>query len=253
MQAFPKDSLNNVLGGGGPINKRPDHAIFMGNKDEEAFNDYSKGGIGVNDFETYESGSIKSGHKRRESNVLSATTRVEPIHGEETLGLGTSTFLEGAPASKTAIQRRASLSLSSDPALSRSKSFAQKFRGINVPRRDLIPRLTNSDTMVSPDPRTPRSSKNERRPSIFFDESLKQEENTSLSKKETSISIIEPEKHSSQNRFSNTTRLSVPSEIQTNDGGNENSAGKTGIGFMSRVKSFKGGARKMKTTSPIES
>ncbi|POS88390.1 hypothetical protein EPUL_000119 [Erysiphe pulchra] len=252
MQAFPKDSLNNVLGGGGPINKRPDHAIFMGNKDEEAFNDFSKGGVAVNDFETYDSGLLKSGHMRQESNVLSATTRVEPIHGEETLGLGTSTFLEGAPASKTAIQRRASLSLSSDPTLSRSKSFAQKFRGINVPRRDLIPRITNSDTIVSPDARTPRSSKNERAPSIFFDESSRLEENTSLSKKESCVTIMEPEKNSSQNRFGNITRLSVPSEFH-NDGGSESPSGKTGIGFMSRVKSLKGGTRKMKATNPIES
>ncbi|RKF65732.1 putative pal1 cell morphology protein [Erysiphe neolycopersici] len=253
MQAFPKDSLNNVLGGGGPINQRPDHAIFMGNKDGEAFNDYSKGGVGVNDIETYDSSLIKSVHKRQESNVLSATTRGEPIHGEETLGLGTSTFLEGAPASRTAIQRRASLSLSTEPGLSRSKSLAQKIRGINVPRRDLIPRIINSDAIVSPDARTPRSSKNERGTNLFFDESLKLEENTSFSKKESCISIIEPEKSSSQPRFSNITRLSVPSEIQTNDGGNESPAGKTGIGFMSRVKSLKGGARKMKTASPIES
>ncbi|KHJ34822.1 putative pal1 cell morphology protein [Erysiphe necator] len=253
MQAFPKDSLNNVLGGGGPINKRPDHAIFMGNKDEEAFHDYSKGGTGIYDTETYNNGLNKSGNLRPESNVLSATTRVEPIHGEETLGLGTSTFLEGAPASKNAIQRRASVSVSSEPALSRSKSFAQKFRGINVPRRDLSSRITNSDAIISPDARTPRSSKNERGSSIFFDESIKLEENTSLAKKENCITIIEPEKHSSQNRFGSISRLSVPFEIQPNEGASESVASKTGIGFMSRVKSLKGGGRKMKTASPIES
>ena len=37
MQAFPEGSLNNVLGGSGPFNKRPDHATFMGNADDEAF------------------------------------------------------------------------------------------------------------------------------------------------------------------------------------------------------------------------
>src|SRR3569833_4754356 len=29
-QAFPKDSLNNVLGGSGPLHTRPAHASFLG-------------------------------------------------------------------------------------------------------------------------------------------------------------------------------------------------------------------------------
>jgi hypothetical protein len=34
MQAFPEGSLNNTIGGSGPLNARPDHATFMGQQDD---------------------------------------------------------------------------------------------------------------------------------------------------------------------------------------------------------------------------
>ncbi|TQS36786.1 hypothetical protein Golomagni_02755 [Golovinomyces magnicellulatus] len=253
MQAFPKDSLNNVLGGGGPINIRPDHALFLGNKNEEAFNDYSKGGTNFNETESYDNSLSFTGNSRQESNVLSATNRVEPIHGEETLGLGTSTFLEGAPASRNAMQRRASETVQVDLTLSRSKSIAQKFRGINVPRREINPRITVTDNPLSPEIRTPGSSKNERGPGLFFDESRKSEDAMAHSKKENVVTIAEPERNSNQ-----TQSGKIPRHISSldynlhNDVGSEIMTGKTGIGFMSRVKSLKGGPRKMKA-NPIES
>lgn len=60
-------------------------------------------------------------------------TRVEPLHGEESMGLGTSTFREGAPASKAALQRRGSdfdeVQSGSGGGLGRKKSLAMKIRG----------------------------------------------------------------------------------------------------------------------------
>ena len=190
MQAFPKDSLNNVLGGGGPLNKRPDHATFLGQADEEAFKDYSKGGAGANGYEPYDVQVPRP--VGAQPVVQSATTRVEPIHGEETLGLGTSTFLEGAPASRAALQRRESEQTSPTEVggLGRKKSLAQKIRGINGPRRDYGPsgRITSPEGMYSPELRTPGGSKvNETNP--FFNEFSKGDD----SKKE-SITIVEPEK-----------------------------------------------------------
>jgi len=190
MQAFPKDSLNNVLGGGGPLNKRPDHATFLGQADEEAFKDYSKGGAGANGYEPYDVQVPRP--VGAQPVVQSATTRVEPIHGEETLGLGTSTFLEGAPASRAALQRRESEQTSPTEVggLGRKKSLAQKIRGINGPRRDYGPsgRITSPEGMYSPELRTPGGSKvNETNP--FFNEFSKGDD----SKKE-SITIVEPER-----------------------------------------------------------
>ncbi|RKF53997.1 putative pal1 cell morphology protein [Golovinomyces cichoracearum] len=253
MQAFPKDSLNNVLGGGGPINIRPDHALFLGNKNEEAFNDYSKGGTSFNDTDSYDNSLNFTGNSRQESNVLSATNRVEPIHGEETLGLGTSTFLEGAPASRNAMQRRESETVQVDLTLSRSKSIAQKFRGINVPRRDINSRITIPDNLMSPEIRTPGSGKNERGTGIFFDESRRSEDTMAHTKKENIVTIAEPERNSIPTQSGKIPRHLSPLDHHLHhDGSGEIMTGKTGIGFMSRVKSLKGGPRKMKA-NPIES
>jgi hypothetical protein len=253
MQAFPKDSLNNVLGGGGPINKRPDHATFLGNNDDEAFKDYSKGGVGYNGYEPYSNGAIRPG--KTAATVESATTRVEPIHGEETLGLGTSTFLEGAPASRTAMQRRESEQTSpTEGGLSRKKSLAQKIRGINS-RRDYGPsgRVTSPDgVLVSPDAPayTPGGSKvTETNP--FFNEFSKGDD----SKKE-SITIVEPEKQTGRARAPSSPRRGFGERLErrvTSDGssGVDAPAKPSGGGFLNRVKSLKAGPRKPRAEKPL--
>ena len=252
MQAFPKDSLNNVLGGGGPLNKRPDHATFLGNNDEEAFKDYSRGGVGYNGYEPYSNGAIRPG--KSTATVESATTRVEPIHGEETLGLGTSTFLEGAPASRTAMQRRESEQTSpTEGGLGRKKSLAQKIRGINN-RRDYGPsgRITSPEALVSPDTPayTPGGSKiTETNP--FFNEFSKGDD----SKKE-SITIVEPERQMGRARAPSSPRRGLGERLErrvTSDGssGTDAPAKPSGGGFLNRVKSLKGGPRKPRAEKPL--
>lgn len=245
MQAFPKDSLNNVLGGGGPLNKRPDHATFLGQAEEEAFKDYSKGGQGFNGYEPYNNGAIRPGPPKSELNVESATSRVEPIHGEETLGLGTSTFLEGAPASRAALQRRESEQTSPTEAggLGRKKSLAQRIRGVNN-RRDYGPqgRVTSPEGVYSPEARTPGGTRVETNP--FFNEYSKGDD----SKKE-SITIVEPE-IIGRARAPSSPRRGFGERLErrvTSDGSGDmppSVAPKTGGGFLSRVKSLKGGPRK---------
>jgi len=257
MQAFPKDSLNNVLGGGGPINKRPDHAAFLGNNNEEAFKDYSKGGVGYTGYEPYNDTRPKV-FRQDSATVQSATTRVEPIHGEETLGLGTSTFLEGAPASRTAMQRRASEQspVELGGGLSRKKSLAQKIRGINNGRRENGPGRVTSPGVSSPDGAlvspntpiyTPGGTKNETNP--FFNEYGKGDD----TKKET-ITILEPEKPG-RPRAPSSPRRGFGASLErrvTSDGssGAEQPAKSNGGGFLSRVKSLKGGPRKQRAAPP---
>jgi len=53
--------------------------------------------------------------------------KTEPIHGIETAGLGTSTFLEGAPAPKAAIER--AMNEEEEGGLTRKKSIVQKITG----------------------------------------------------------------------------------------------------------------------------
>lgn len=241
MQAFPKDSLNNVLGGGGPLNKRPDHATFLGNNDEEAFKDYSTGQPG-------------QPPRPKDVNVLSATTRIEPIHGEETLGLGTSTFLEGAPASRTAMQRRESeTEAAPGGGLGRKKSLAQRIKGINGPRRDFGPsgRITSPEGVRSPESAgfSPGGSQiHESNP--FFNEFSKGDDYT---KKETSVTIVEPERSGRARAPSNPPRVGFAGleRRQTGDGSSSDQP-KTGGGFLSRVKSLKGGPRKPKPYVPAQ-
>lgn len=258
MQAFPKDSLNNVLGGGGPLNKRPDHATFLGQADEEAFKDYSKGGQGSNGYEPYDNGAIRPGPPKTEMNVLSATTRVEPIHGEETLGLGTSTFLEGAPASRAALQRHGSESQTSPTeagGLGRKKSLAQRIRGVNT-RRDYGPsgRITSPEGVYSPEARTPGGSRVESNP--FFNEFTKGDD--SKDGKKENITIVEPVR-TGRARAPSSPRRGLGERLErrvTSDGSGDmppSVAPKTGGGFLSRVKSLKGGPRKPRTDKPLPS
>jgi hypothetical protein len=53
---------------------------------------------------------------------------MEPVHGVESIGLGTSTFLEGAPAPKSAIDK-AVMEDEDSGGLTRKKSIVQKITG----------------------------------------------------------------------------------------------------------------------------
>lgn len=151
MQAFAKDSANNTIGGSGPVHKEINFAQFHGRGDE-GFTDYATSGAvkpqaepGI-EFESYAGSSaplrrgpgIRPGIDRTSS--FNPTSRVDPVHGEESLGLGTSTFLEGAPAARTAIQRRESENeqipgMGNTGGLGRKRSLAQKIRGISNSNR----------------------------------------------------------------------------------------------------------------------
>ena len=158
MNAFAKDSLNNAIGGSGPVNKDIDLERFHG-RGEEGFTDYSTSGAAnpVTEpvaFEPYAGASapirygrdVRPGIDRTPS--FNPTDKVEPVHGDESLGLGTSTFLEGAPAARSAIQRRDSESdnTGTGGGLGRKRSLIQKIRGNKL-----------SDRIVAPGPRSPEA------------------------------------------------------------------------------------------------
>jgi hypothetical protein len=244
MQAFPKDSLNNSIGGSGPLNSRPDHATFMGNAGDEAFKDYAAGSMNKNGY-NYPSQS------RGEMPVFDPMSRGSILHGDETLGLGTSTFLEGTPAARTAIQRREQEQAQETMAegLQRKKSLAQRIRNINKVPREVGPsgRMTNPEgvysTRRSPDTMPPATSmasySNEANP--FFDEFSKGPENISVRRTDTagptSPTSPPPTKRTSgplERR--STTEATSPTA--------EGAPTKTsGGGLLARVKSLKGGRK----------
>lgn len=251
MQAFPKDSLNNVLGGSGPLNARPDHATFMGNADEEAFKDYASG-AGKKD------GYYPPSSSKADIGVFDPLSRGSILHGDQTLGLGTSTFLEGTPAARTAIQRRDAETAQDnlDGGLARKKSLAQRIRSINRGPRDYpAGRLTNPEGVyasrksptdltsptTSSSMQTPRGG--ERNP--FFNEfdaggTIAEEENISVVRRTDN-----PKSPTSPKPLERraTTDATSPDDAQPKPGGS---------GLLARVKSLKSGTRRAAPPRPTE-
>lgn len=246
MQAFPVGSANNAIGGSGPLNKNIDLDKFHG-RGEEGFNDFAASG-GPDTIDPLN----RSKSKRQES--FNPTDRVEQVHGEETSGLGTSTFLEGAPASKTALQRRES---ESEPmamggaGLGRKKSLAVRLRGISQPRRN------GDDRVVSPDARYTSGSPGSpagvaqsaggrgrfgpgQESNPFF-----QDYDDAYEKKGAQIRIAEPAFKGRARAPSSPRGLGLTRSLTADSGAAQmnDEPEKGGGGFLSRMKSLKGGRR----------
>lgn len=121
-----------ALGGAGPINQKIDLNKVYGTAAE-----------GYNDFAS--TGSVHT--RANEGANFDPTKRIEPVHGSESMGLGTSTFLEGAPASRAAMRREGENDtqiVQNGGGLQRKKSLAQRIRGVNNNR-------TQSGRVISPE------------------------------------------------------------------------------------------------------
>ena len=253
MHAFPAGSANNAVGGSGPVNKNIDVDAYSG-RVTQGFTDFAASGI----EKAEPLGKKRSSIDRLESFNPKGN---EIIHGVESSGLGTSTFLEGAPASKVDIERREN-EVEMVPTLhhgpTRSRSIAQRFRGLSQPRRTLTEggRLTSpidrygirspkSPGAYSPVGIGPSTSKSynkgdERNP--FFEEYR-----GSFDKKDAAVRVSTPEYTAGDDIITvNRERaLSSPRRTlerrATNDDGYSGEA-KTGS-LLSRVKSLKGGKK----------
>ncbi|KAK7946593.1 uncharacterized protein PG986_010914 [Apiospora aurea] len=234
MQAFPEGSLNNSLGGSGPLNARPDHATFMGHHDDEAHKDYNFVGKDRNGYDV-------NGQRRGEPIIFDPSSRGSVLHGDESIGLGTSTFLEGTPAARAAIQRREQEQQEAmeGGGLQRKKSLAQRIRGINRPPRDYNGRFTNPEATYGP--RTGDSA-GERNP--FFDEFDKDSERITVKSKNAGpISPGSADGGRSPGPYGLERRA-------TSDSFNEAPAKPQGGGFLGRMKSLKGGKRQRPEVPP---
>lgn len=273
MQAFPKDSANNVIGGSGPVNKNINLAQFHG-LGEDASADFSTSGASKMAFEPYAGpsapirGDARPGIDRTSS--FNPTAGAEVVHGDLTMGLGTSTFLEGAPAARRVVERRESETEYAGAmgggggagGLGRKRSLAQKIRGISNARREGGPRL-----MASPEPRYERTTSPTEQPSIggvaglgvretnpFFSDDY----DAAYEKKGASIRIAEEQVGSGDDTVGTAPTPSSP--MRGTLGGNAlerkftndpptfmpiqpEGESKTGGGFLSRVKSLRSGGR----------
>jgi hypothetical protein len=243
MQAFPKDSANNALGGSGPLNKNIDLDQFHG-RGIEGFTDYAA------------SGNNNMPRRDRNGNLWNPKGALEPVHGEESVGLGTSTFLEGTPASRTDLERRDSeqdvMPLGGPAGLQRKKSLAQRIRGISQPRRDMGYNgpISAGGRVMSPEQRGPvdgamleggstsaggRSKMNESNP--FFDDYDDAYDRKGANIKATATSP-DTENFSRARATSSPYRGNGLERRVTNEDGE-----KQGGGLINRMKSLKGGRR----------
>lgn len=222
MQAFPKNSTNMALGGAGPNNSNIDLDLFHGRM-EEGYNDFSTSSL-------QRSGTVN----------FDPTQRVEPIHGTESYGLGTSTFLDGTPASRAAIARRQSETeqqITQGGGLQRKKSLAQRLRGKSGTGRVVSP---GEGGLQSPGPAPAGSSHstssrgNERNP--FF-----QDYDEEWDKKGSRIQEARLEAAHGRVRSSSSPKRSIGMERKsTNDrAAEESKLNAGGGGFLNRMKSLR--------------
>ena len=149
VAAFPKDSLTNTLSGG--LGEVPglDRDKYFGLSPQEAFQDYgvvaaptpSRQRRTSDPEQQQQRPPVRSLKENNETQKVRPTVgfrsasfdprlKTEPVHGVETVGLGTSTFLEGAPAPKSAVK-----AINDDDeedgagGLMRKKSLVQKIKG----------------------------------------------------------------------------------------------------------------------------
>ena len=113
------------LGGSGPVNKHIDLNQYHGTGQEAHF-DYNEAAAIVDEEPAY----MRRGIPEREG-AFATNANIDPIHSSESAGLGTSTFLEGAPASRAAIERDETENQVAQQTsqMSRKKSIAQRIRG----------------------------------------------------------------------------------------------------------------------------
>lgn len=239
MQAFPADSANNALGGSGPLNKNIDLDRFHG-RGEDAFSDYSQS---------------RAAGPAKQAQSFNPAERVEQIHTSESVGLGTSTFLEGAPASRKDLERRVS---ETEPGsiqgggLSRKKSLAVRLRGLSQNRTE---RITSPDGNYGPmSPSSPGQTVQSAggRPRIaatkesnpfFADYDDAYEKKGATIRYADTTNPGRARAPSSPHRNGLTRSITADSVTPNSSELPERSTGGGGGGFLSRMKSLKGGRR----------
>lgn len=228
MEAFPAGSANNSLGGTGPLNTKIDLDRIHG-----------RGAEGFTDF-----GNTDVEWKKPQTTEYSAKAPEHIVHGEQSNGLGTSTFLEGAPASRKAIQEDSDAQRQKQLAengLGRKKSIAQRFRGISQPRRYDGPRITSPEARYghSPSLSGPHSAgaiaqtkANEKNP-FFSDDYDRAYDAKGAAIKSSDADGGSPPRGAALQRSITTDSVSSPTDGKPPGGG-----------FLNRVKSLKGGRRR---------
>ncbi|KAI5853342.1 Pal1 cell morphology protein-domain-containing protein [Tricharina praecox] len=223
VQAFPADSANNSMSGFGPLPSKADHSHIFGNGNGEAFNDYTS-------------------NARRPSTTRAISfdpkSAIETLHGDESLGLGTSTFLDGAPASKLAIQKTVAEGFDDRPrsssegafgnggGIQRKKSLVQKFRSMK-PGETPIGGRRRAPPPPGNRQRSPSEGRSPTTPSSGGDSPFFNDYDDAYDKKGETISVVDK---GGRERVPNSPKKPHLNRVGT-DEGNSN-------GLMKRVRSL---------------
>lgn len=219
-----------VIGGSGPVNKTMDYNQYHG-RGGEAHGDYNEAAVIEEPVQPYRQ------DLKPDGTGYNPVAR-EVVHGEESYGLGATTFLEGAPASRAAIQRRESeyetAQVEQPLGLSRKKSLAQKIRGVR-PTRDRFGspegRGPASPPLTAPIPGQSESV------NPFF-----REYNGETKKEATAIAFEEQAKPGRARAPSSPSRNMLQRTTTGGSIGPEDGSTKP-VGLLGRMKSLKGGRR----------
>ncbi|KAL6704107.1 hypothetical protein ACN47E_008770 [Coniothyrium glycines] len=241
MHAFPAGSANNSLGGSGPLNSKIDLDRIHG-----------RGAEGFTDF----AGAAAETEWKKpvgQTTEFSAKGREDIVHGSASHGLGTSTFLEGAPASRKAIEQESEAQRAKQLAeingLGRKKSIAQRFRGISQPRQN---RYGDGPRILSPDARYGATSPNGQNGSYSagaLSQTKATERNPFFADDydkayEAKSAAIKTSDTDSKDGSSPPGRNALTRAITTESIGSPTGEAKPSGGFLNRVKSLKGGRRR---------
>lgn len=127
--AFPADGPNNSIRGVGAVNKDATLNYIQGRREDEDDDLYTTSVASQNYSRTYKNDSqstlaaVKPG---TDITQFDANMKAEPVHGQTTLGLGSSTFLDGAPVAAKTLEEEQSKQYQS---LGRKKSLKQRITG----------------------------------------------------------------------------------------------------------------------------
>lgn len=180
VAAFPIDGVNNSLSAAlDPRDKYATEDSIMGRTVDEAYQDFSArapvnggrahgGGLGATTMHGQNGSTVTSSIQPASTSSTGSNSpqvtwnpaaKETPVHGDLTMGLGSSTFLDGAPASKEAIAK--SSRETTQAGLGRKKSLVQRLKGaasgsppVNRPHRPATTHRANSDDVMSPVSRT---------------------------------------------------------------------------------------------------
>jgi len=253
MTAFAKDSANNALSGGAP--KSFDYDKFHG-RGEEGFADFASSGQEHAPVPQYR-------RQEREQISFNPTDRVEQIHGQASVGLGTSTFLEGAPVSRSAMQRRESErdevptqgNMGGNMSgLGRKKSLAMRIRGLSQPRRPgemTGGRLTSPEAYGLRSPNSPSGSisaggplraapRHDEKNPFFQNDYDAAYEKKGAQIREVEANVGRPRAGSNSRGAALTRSITADSGSPYGENVTED---KPASGFLSRMRSIKGGKR----------